>query len=235
MYGLLRYKHQNKQTYNPFDYSAEGQIGADFAKINVEANKRIDYNKKNKSLYIRGYFGKYFPINTDPAVTAQYELNAGYSGVDDYMYDGYYIGRNAQSKIAAQQISIQEGGFKIPVFNNVDRSDNWMATVNLKTDLPFGKVPLRLFFDAGLIPNANPSITNSSSTTLLYDGGVELYVIKDIVSVYYTAIMSKDFDNYLLNTFGRREFFSRSLSFTIQLQNVNWLKAPGTILKSVTN
>ncbi len=235
MYGLLRYKHQNKQTYNPFDYSAEGQIGADFAKINVEANKRIDYNKKNKSLYIRGYFGKYFPINTDPTVTAQYELNAGYSGVDDYLYDGYYIGRNAQSKIAAQQISIQEGGFKIPVFNNVDRSDNWMATMNLKTDLPFGKVPLRLFFDAGLIPNANPSITNSSSTTLLYDGGIELYVIKDIVSVYYTAIMSKDFDNYLLNTFGRRAFFSRSLSFTIQLQNVNWLKAPGTILKSVTN
>jgi hypothetical protein len=110
-----------------------------------------------------------------------------------------------------------------------------MITANLKTDLPLGIVPVRLFFDAGLIPNSNPSITNSGSTTLIYDGGVELYVIKDIVSVYYPIIMSSDFQNYLLNTFGRKEFFSRSLSFTFQLQNVNWLKAPSGILKTITN
>jgi len=235
MYGLVRYKHQNKQTYNPFDYSAEGQIGADFAKINLEANKRIDYNRKNKSLYVRGYFGKFFPISGNGDVTSRYELNSSFSGVDDYLYDGYYLGRSAQSRIASQQISLQEGGFKIPVFNGAGRSNNWMAAVNLKTDLPLGKVPLRLFFDAGLIPNDNPIMTNSSSTTLLYDGGVELYVIKDIFSIYYPIIMSSDFQNYLLNTFGRREFVSRSLSFTFQLQNINWLRSPSTILKQVTN
>ena len=235
MYGLLRFKHQNKQTYNPFDYDLEGQIGADFAKINVEANKRIDYNRKNKSLYIRAYFGKFFPISGDGSVTSRYELNSSYSGVDDYLYDGYYLGRNAQSRLASQQISMQEGGFKVPVFNNVDQSNNWMITTNLKTDLPLGKVPLRLFFDAGLIPNETPSMTNSSSTTLLYDGGVEVYVLKDVISIYYPIIMSSDFQNYLLNSFGRREFFSRSLSFTFQLQNINWLKAPPTILKMVTN
>ena len=235
IYGLLRYKHQNRRTYNPFDYSIEGQMGADFAKINVEGNARIDYNHKNKSLYVRGYIGKYFPINTDPVATAQYELNASYSGVDDYLYDGTYLGRNAQNHLAAHQVSMQEGGFKVPVYNNVDRSDNWMAAMNLKTDLPLGKLPIRLFLDAGLIPNANPTATHPGSTTLLYDGGIEVYIIKDVISIYYPVIMSNDFSDYLNNTFGHRNVFSRSISFTFQLQNVNWLKAPPTILKAITN
>ena len=234
-YGLIRYKHQNKRTYNPFDYSLEGQLGADFAKVNAEGNLRIDYNSKNKSLYVRGYLGKFFPISTDPAVTSRYELNASYSGVDDYLYDGTYIGRNAQSRLAAQQISIQEGGFKIPVYNGAARSDNWMATLNLKTDLPLGKIPIRLFLDAGLIPNNNQSFNNTKSTTLLYDAGVEVYVIKDIISFYYPVIMSSDFQNYITNTYGHKNLFVRSLSFNIHLQNINWLKAPSTALKTVIN
>ncbi len=234
-YGLLRYKHQNKRTYNPFDYSLEAQMGTDFAKVNLEGNMRIDYNKKNKSLHIRGYLGKFFPITSDPAVTSRYMLNASYSGVDDYLYDGTYIGRNAHSRMAAQQISIQEGGFKIPLYNGAARSDNWMATVNLKTDLPLGKLPIRLFLDAGLIPNTNQSFKNTKSTTLLYDAGIEVYVVKDIVSFYYPVIMSSDFQNYITNTYGHKNLFVRSLSFNIHLQNINWLKAPSTILKTVAN
>ena len=153
VYGLLRYKHANSRTYNPFSYGAEGQLGADFAKIYVEGTLRIDYDVKNKSLYVRGFIGKFFPINNDPAVTSRFELNSSYSGLDDYLYDGTYRGRYATNRLAAQQISIQEGGFKVPVYNNAGRSDNWMATLNLKTDLPLKNWPLRLFFDAGIIPN----------------------------------------------------------------------------------
>jgi hypothetical protein len=234
-YGLIRYKHKNSRTYNPFDYSFEAQGGADFTKISAEGNIRIDYNVKHKSLYVRAYVGKFFAINSDPAVTSRYELNASYTGLDDYLYDGTFIGRNASGGLGAQQVSIQEGGFKVPTYNNADRSDNWMATINLKTDLPLGKLPIRLFFDAGLIPNSFPTMTNSGSTTLLYDGGVELHLIKDIVSIYVPVIMSSDFQNYLQNTYGRRHQFTRSLSFTFDLQNINWLKAPGSAVKLATN
>ena len=130
---------------------------------------------------------------------------------------------------------MQEGGFKIPTFNNVDRSDNYMATINLKTDLPLGKLPVRLFFDAGLIPNENPSMTNSGSTTLLYDGGLEVYIIKDIISIYVPVIMSSDFQNYLQNTYGRRHEFTRGISFTFDVMNINWLKAPETGMKLISN
>jgi len=233
MYGLLRYKHQNKRAYNPFDYSIEAQAGTDFAKICGEGNARIDYNKKNKSLYVRGFLGKFLPISADPVLTSRYLLNASYSGMNDYFYDGTYLGRNEHSRIAAQQISIQEGGFKVPVHNGAARSDNWMATLNLKTDLPLGKLPIRLFFDVGLIPNYRQSPTNIKNTTLLYDGGVEVYIIKDIISFYCPVLMSSDFQNYLEKAYGHKNMFVRSLSFTIHLQNINWLKAPSAALRMV--
>ena len=235
IYGLLRYRHRNDRTYNPFNYTLEGQVGTDFAKLTAEGNVRIDYNVKNKSLFIRGFLGEFIPINSDPAVYSRYELNSSYSGVDDYLYDGTYKARNDMNGFGAHQVSIQEGGFKIPVFNLVDRSDSWMAAVNLETDLPLKNLPIRLFFDAGLIPNINPGIANSSTSTLLYDGGVDVMLLKDVVSVYFPIIMSSDFQNYLINTYGKKNLYTRSISFTFQLQNINWLLAPGKLLKSTLN
>lgn len=230
-YGLLRYRHENERTYNPFNYSLEGQLGADFAKINVEGNLRIDYHAKNKALYVRGYFGKFFAINSDPAITERYELNATYTGINDYLYDGTYIGRNNANGLGAQQVSVQEGGFKVPTYGNIGRSDNWMAAVNLKSDLPFGKIPLRLFLDAGLIPNPLPDIQNASNAKVLYDAGLEVYLIKNTVSIYVPIIMSSDFQNYLRDTYGNKNRFTRGISFTLQLRNINWLKEPTKILK----
>lgn len=235
MYGLIRYRHVNERTYNPFNYSLEAHGNGDFAKLSAEANLRIDYNVKNKALLVRGYAGKYLAFNNAAAVTSRYQLNSSFGGENDYLYDGTYRGRNATNGLAAQQISIQEGGFKIPVHSGVYRSDNWMAAVNLKTDLPKINVPVRLFFDAGLIPNATPSFKNSSSTKLLYEGGVEVFLSKDIISFYFPIIMSGDFRDYLTNNYGKKNVFARSISFTVQLQNINWLKLPTRLLKTVVN
>lgn len=232
-YGLIRYKHENDRIYNPFSYSVEGQLGEDFAKINVQGNVRIDYNVKDKGLHVRGYIGKFFAINNDPAIASRYYLNASYSGINDYLYDGAYQGRSAMNHIWAQQLStIQEGGFKIPVHNGVGRSDDWMGTINIKTDLPLRSLPIRLFFDAGLIPNYNQSATNINAKKLLYDGGVEVYLNKDICSVYFPIIMSGDFRDYLNNTFGHKNVFVRSISFTLHLENINWLKLPHKLVST---
>ncbi len=232
-YGKIDYHHMNNRAYNPFGYNLQAQAGADFVKLSAEGNLCIDYNRPGKHLWLRGYLGKFFAINNTADVISRYGLAATYSGVNDYLYDGTYLGRTAYNDINAQQISIQEGGFKVPTFNQAAHSDNYMATINLKTDLPI-KLPLRLFFDAGLMPNANPSFTNSSSSTLLYDGGVEVYLIDHIVSVYIPVLMSSDFQNYLNNTFGHKNVFAHSVTFTLQLQNINWLKAPGTVLRMAT-
>jgi hypothetical protein len=231
-YGLIRYVHENDRTYNPFSYSLEAHGGADFAKISAEGRIRIDYNKKGKALHVRVYVGKFFPINNDPRVYSRYMLNSSFSGINDYLYDGTYMGRGQNRLLAAQQLSIQEGGFKVPVFNNAGRSDNWLAAVNLKTDLP--KIPmLRLFFDAGFMPNMNQTPQRANATAIQYDGGIEVSIYKDICNIYIPIIMSSDFQNYLTNTYGRKNVFTRSISFTLQFQNINWLRSASSIVKSV--
>ncbi len=232
-YAKISYHHKNSRAYNPFGYNLEAQASADFVKLSAEGNICIDYNKPKKHLWLRGYLGKFIPINNTADVNNRYGFAATYSGVNDYLYDGTYIGRNAYNNFNAQQISLQEGGFKVPTFNQAAHSADYMAAVNLKTDLPT-KLPLRLFFDAGLIPNANPSFTKSSSSTLLYDGGVEIYLIDNVVNIYIPVLMSSDFQNYVNSAFGHKNVFAHSVTFTLQFQNINWLKSPGTLLKMAT-
>src|SRR5690606_5755891 len=103
-------------------------------------------------------------------------LNSTFTGVNDYLYDDTYIGRTERDNAWAQQISLREGGFKIPTplyANPIGRSDNWLATLNLETDLPLGKIPLRLFLDIGTFAQANK--LNPSGSKVLYDGGFELH------------------------------------------------------------
>lgn len=234
IYGLLRYKHDNRRTFNPFNYSLEGQMGADFAKINVEGNVRIDYMLKNKALYVRGYFGKFFDVGNNPAAASRYYLNSTFTGANDYLYDDTYIGRSDQTGFAAHQVSMREGGFKVPTplyANPIGRSDNWLAAVNLETDIP--KIPLlRLFLDVGSYSNA--ATLNPSGQKFIYDGGVELHVLYDIVKVYWPLLMSKDFHDYMKSMYPGKEV-QNSIVFSIELRNWDWLKAPSKLISRLAN
>lgn len=228
-YGI-NYTRNNKRTYNPFGYSADAHGNQNFLKLNLQGNLRIDYYARNKALYVRAYAGKFFNFATDPTTTNRYILNASYGGNSDYLYDGTYRGRNVTG-FGGQQISaLQEGGFKIPVFGSVYRSDNWLASINLKTDLPKYNLPIRLFFDAGIMPNPNQGFKNIRSTLTIYDAGIELYLAQDIVSFYFPILMSPDYKEYLTNAYGNKNVLSRSISFTLHLQNINWLRLPTKVL-----
>lgn len=233
-YGLLRYSHKNDRLINPFNYSAEGQIGADFAKINLEGNLRIDYHKKGKSLYVRGYAGKFFSVGNDPYASDRYNLNTTFTGANDYLYDDTYEGRSQTDGLGSRQISMREGGFKIPTSMQnpiIGRSDNWLVSLNLKTDLPLGKLPLRLFLDVGTFADA--TTLNPSSNKYLMDGGVEIYVpYLNCLSVYIPLVMSQDFSDYLKNIYGDKHF-GKSIVFSLNLQNVNWLRMPRKVMKSL--
>jgi hypothetical protein len=62
------------------------------------------------------------------------------------------MARNEQTGWMTQQISMREGGFKIPTLflsNPIGQSDKWLTAFNIAADIPI-KLPLkfRLFFDA---------------------------------------------------------------------------------------
>ncbi len=234
VYGLLRFDHKNSRTYNPFNYNFEGQMGADFAKINIEGNVRIDYMLPKKALYVRGYFGKFFDIGNNPAAASRYYLNSTFTGPNDYLYDDTYIGRSAQNGFTAHQVSIREGGFKIPTplyTDPVGRNDNWLAAINLESDIP--KIPLiRLFLDAGTYANAAQQ--NASTNKFIFDGGIELHMLFDAVKVYLPLVMSKDFSDYMKSMYPGK-VVQNSIVFSIELRNWDWLKAPSKLLRRLSN
>jgi hypothetical protein len=232
-YGLLRYTHQNDRLFNPFSYTAEAQLGADFAKLSVEGNVRIDYNIKGKSLYVRAFAGKFITINNAPLAAERYWLNTTYTGSNDYLYDDTYFGRNEREGVAYHQVSLREGGFKIPTAfyaAPLGRSDDWLAALNLKTDLPLGKVPLRLFLDVATFSNAQKE--NPSGDRFLYAGGLELHLLYDIIQISLPLVYSKDYNDYLKSIYSTGRL-ANTISFSLQLQNINWLKSVSGGLKKL--
>lgn len=229
-YGLLRYTHKNDRTFNPFSYGAEAQLGEYFAKINLEGKLRIDYHKPKKALHLRAFAGKFIKLKDEPFVTERYYLNSVYTGPNDYLYDDTYIGRSEREDFGARQISMREGGLKIPtplLAAPLGRSDDWLISLNIKTDLPLGRLPVRLFADVATFADADQ--INPSGDRLLYDGGLEFYFM-DIVHVYVPLFMSRDFRDYRRSITGKDNLLD-GITFSLDLQKINWLKAPSSVFK----
>ncbi len=222
-YGLVRYTHKNARTFNPFSYSLEGQLGKTFAKLSAEGALRIDYNARGKSLYLRGYAGKYLQRATDES-EGRYWLATTYTGANDYLYDGCYFGRSEREGLSSRQVSIQEGGGKLPTplyGFPLGRSDDWLAAINIKTDLPLGALPVRLYLDAGTYANA--ARINPSGNRFLYSAGLELHALRDIFLVHVPLVLCQDYNDYLKSIYPDNQF-AHSITFSVQFQNVNWLR-----------
>jgi len=229
MYGMLRYRHSNERTFNPFNYTLEAHGGEDFLKMSVEGNLKINYHAKNKSLHVRVYGGKYFGFNDD-FYTSRYHLNSTSTGVNDYLYDDTYLGRSEREGFGIRQVSIREGGLKIPTplyASPLGRSDNWLAAINIKTDLPLKKLPVRLFADVATFADAGQ--LNPSGNKVLFDAGLEIYIY-DVLTIYVPLVMSKDFSDYRKSISGKTGLLD-AVTFSLNLQNINWLRAPSGIFK----
>jgi len=225
VYGKIRYTHTNNRTFNPFSYFAELQAGSNFAKISAEANLKIDYHLRNKALYVRGFAGKFFDFGNNPYENYRYRLTSTFSGQNDYLYDDTYLGRNQRTGFYAQQISMREGGFKINTMqyaNQLGWSDNFLVSLNLKSDLPIWNLPLRIFADVGTFSGAK--LSNPSGSGILFDAGLELY-LGNFISVYVPLLMSADFKDYTTQMYPNNRFW-HTISFSINLAQINWTRLP---------
>lgn len=229
-YGRLRYEHRNDRTLHPFRYALEAHGGEDFLKLMAEGALRIDYHKKGQWLGIRAFAGKVTAFSGNP-LPRRYALNASYTGANDYLYDGTYIGRSERDGFSSHQFAVREGGLKMPTpyyANPLGVSDNWLASLNLTTTIPV--LPLRLFFDVATFSDADK--LNPSGSKVLYDGGVSLHLPYDILSVYWPFLMSSDYKDYLQSVHGKSGI-GQTILFQVNLHNVNWLRFTGKAVKKV--
>lgn len=230
LYARVRYTHENHRTFNPFSYAFEGQAGKDFAKITAEGTLKVDYFTKGKALYLRVFGGKFFNFANNEYDASRYWLATAYSGVNDYLYDGTYLGRNESTGFVAQQVAMEEGGFKMRTqqyANPIGLSNNWLFAFNVKTDLPLGKIPLRAYASVATFTDAQK--LNPSGAKALYETGLELSITK-YISVYFPVFVSKDFKDYSKSILGKNAYW-KTLSFSLNIQDVDWFNLPKGLLK----
>jgi hypothetical protein len=226
-YALLRFQQRGRQGVNYYSFQGDAQFGSGFAKLGAEAKYQLPFDIVGRSVYFRGYLGKYIQTSSKGA-DPRYWLNSSFSGSNDYLYDGTYIARNGDHGFFSRQVSMQDGAGRMPA-NRYDeftdnRSDDWLAAINVKTDIPYLPLPLRLYADVSY--NGAQQLTPGQSR-FLYSAGLEIHALNDIVLIHIPFFLESGYKNYLSQKDPGNVFW-QSISFSLQLQNVSWLRSVTT-------
>jgi len=152
-------------------------------------------------------------------------------GNEDYTYSSYFIGRDEFEGGASQQIMDRDGNLPIrtDIFQGLQgRSDDWVAAIGFRSTLPRAIVPawlpLKVFFNTGTYAGAWG--TNPPTSRFLYVGGLEIDFLQDLIRIYMPLIYSSDFSGQL-KTVPDQNTFGKKLSFSINLQNLDFRKLFG--------
>lgn len=226
-FALIRYQQIGDQHLNPYRFTADLQFGPGFGKASLEGKYSIPFDVENRSVFLRGFAGRFFETGSG-SVDPRYWLASSYSGANDYLYDGTYFGRNTTEGFVSRQVSIQEGGGRLPAeyagFPD-NRSSDWLFALNVKADIPHLPLPLRIYADVSTAANGQ-----ADHSVFLYSAGFEIHAVKDILLLHIPVVMSKDYHDYLDNLYPGQVFWN-SISFSLQLQNINWLRSVTTAMQ----
>jgi len=219
----------------PYNLRAEFQQSELFFRINLHANYFFNY-PDGGGLQVRFFASKFglWNENNNSSVSRFEPKLLGVNGNEDYLYEDYFIGRSASYAIEntsipngglpAQQIMNRDGGLKLRIdaYDYVQgKSANWVSSLNFNTTLPQKlfpfPLPIRIFFDFGTYAEAWEN--NPPTSHFLYVGGIQLSLFKNLLNIYAPLIYSSDF-NDALGTIN----FGRKITFSIDIQNINYKK-----------
>lgn len=226
-YGIIAYKHNNERTFNPFDYAIKAEGNNTFVKLGLTTHLKINYNVKNKAFYVRAFAGKFIDLknNANPYILRNQYLNTSFTADNDYAYNDVYLARDEQKGILSHQVSMREGGFKVKtnlLSSPIGISNNWLTTVNMRTDLPIKSIiKLQLFLDVATFADAGK--LNASGNKAIYEAGAELHLFKDILIIYAPLVLSKDLKDYVKSTYSKNRTL-QTMSFSLDLNRINFLE-----------
>ncbi len=200
-YNELIYRLDNKRTLDPLDLSANLQTGEEYMKTSIEANYNFSYKKRRKGISLRFFTGSFIYYKTDANVN--FRMSA-FNGFDDYLFNEIYFARTEtdNSKIGSRQFAEYDGAFKVNTA--VGQTDKWIASLNIKITVP--GLPAMLYTDFGTYSNAKNAYEGSKA--LMYNGGIGIWLIRDVAEVYFPLFYSSDISKNLsansVDKFGER-------------------------------
>jgi hypothetical protein len=217
----------------PYKATLQLQQAPNFYRINFTGNYFFNYANGGgldirlfgaKFGYLGGQSASEDLLPFEPKLTAV-------RGNEDYTYDNFFLGRSAFTGFASQQIMDRDGDLHLrtDLFQGLQgRSDNWVTSLNARTTLPRAIVPvwlpLKIFVDVGTYAEAWQS--NPPTSHFLYTGGFELDLFHDVLRIYAPLVYSSDFSSQL-RTVADQNSFWKKISFSLDLQNIDWKKLFG--------
>ena len=212
----LEYKLSNRNKLKPYTINLSLEGKNTFLKTTFYGKYRIKYKKKHKEFNISLFASKFVYNNSNNGI---YNLNlSGNMGYQDYTYNEIYFARfdgYYPANLFNRQFSKTEGSFNIytPI-----QSNNWLVTTEISSTIPI-KFPIKPYLNLGLMENYN--ISSSQKIILLYELGIELYIIKDIFSIYFPVNVSKEIKE--TNELYTDNYFEK-IRFVLNLNKVNPFK-----------
>ena len=228
----LDFVFRNDRALYPYSSIVQIQQSNKFVRFSFEGKYFFNYSTGG-GMAARFFAGKFmylgFPTIYKRFETDRYHLNmTGANGYEDYTYSNYFVARNEFEGARSQQIMIRDGGFKVRtdlLSNKIGKTDNWLAALNLNSDLltnlkffpnQSGTNSLKLFLDIGTYAEAWDK--NSFTGKFLYDAGLQISLLKNLVNVYIPVLYSKIYRDYYKSTILKDRFF-KTISFSIDIQN----------------
>ena len=129
---------------------------------------------------------------------------------------------------------IRDGGFKVRtdlLASKVGKTDDWLGALNFTSSVPAGinplsllpiKIPLNVFFDVGTYADAWKQ--NSELDHFLFEGGLQVSLLRNAVNVYLPLMYSKLFKDYIQSTVEKKARLWKTISFSIDISSFNLRK-----------
>jgi len=184
---FLNYDKEKPKMFNPSGLKISAGLNKHFYRLSFEYNKTFSYSSRGKGFDFRffaGKVGKAFHHADDVYLDHRLHMS-GIKGSDDYLYDGTFKDRSFND---SPQFIYAEGGITAPT--NYGQG-NWLTAVNLKTII-HPVLPVKLYFSLGTYENAGKSLVTDNK--IMYELGIELYAIPNVIAIYFPLTYSKEID-----------------------------------------
>jgi Peptidase family M1 domain len=229
---------QNRRALYPYKAELKIEQGKGFVRTAFTGNYFFNYAKEG-GLNVRFFAGHFFYTGaktiTKQFETDRYHLNmTGANGYEDYTYSDYFLGRNEFEKMPSQQIMVRDGGFKVRtdlLASKVGKTDGWLMAANFATTIPSGlnplsvlpfKIPLKFFADIGTYSDVWKK--DAEGDRFLFDAGVQVSLLKETIHIYLPFIYSAVYKNYIQSTIEKKGRLSKTISFSIDISNLDFKK-----------
>jgi len=234
---------ENFRALYPYRGELKIEQANDFVRAAFTGNYFFNYPKEG-GLNVRLFAGKFFYTGSKTIskqfATDRFHLNmTGPDGYEDYTFSDYFIGRNKFEGLPSQQIMIRDGGFKVRtdlLASKVGKTDDWLIAANFGSTVPTGlnplallpiKIPLKVFLDIGTYAEAWKK--DAEGDRFLFDGGLQLSLLKNTVNIYLPLIYSNVYKEYIQSTLEKKNRVFKKISFNIDISNLSLKKIDGRI------